>query len=420
MQLSDVQSFMKERGIDGWLVYDFRNGNPTLARLLPPDPKISPSGKRHLTRRVLLWIPADGEARVLAHHIDRSQFAGATLGAGPNAAPVRVDAYLTWQELGQWIGARTREGSGGSRQIAMEYVPGGSLPVVSLVDAGTVELVRAEAPAGSAIVSSADLIQVCIARWNDEALESHLWASCEVAGVKDEAFALIRERLRTGADVDEWMVARHIQAQFARRGLEYPDGPIVAANAHGADPHFAPSAHEHAPIRSGDWILIDLWARRPGDMHIYSDITWVGYAGDRAPERHQRVFAAVKSARDAAVALARQRFEIGQTVRGYELDDAARSQIVHAGYGSFIKHRTGHSLSPGPMVHGVGVNIDNLETHDTRELLPRVGFTIEPGVYIPDGEDGPGFGVRLEINAFVDPKRGPIVTSCVQDDVVLV
>jgi Xaa-Pro aminopeptidase len=425
MLLSDVQRFMRERGIDGWLVYDFRNGNPTLARLVPPDVKVSPSGKRHLTRRAMLWIPSEGAAHLLAHQIDKSQFAGATIGSGAGISPVHVDAYLTWQELGAWIGERTRERANGrtgrgTKTIAMEYVPGGSLPVVSMVDAGTIELVRAEAPAGSSIVSSADLIQFAVARWSEAALESHVWASREVAKIKDEAFALIRERLKSGVAVNEWQVAEHIQRLFGERGLEYPDGPIVSANAHGADPHFAPSPHDHAPITRGNWVLIDLWARRPGDANIYSDITWVGYAGETVPERHMRVFETVKRARDAAVSLAQERFAQKQSVRGYELDDASRAQIVNAGYGSFIKHRTGHSLSPGAMVHGVGVNIDNLETHDTRELLPRIGFTVEPGVYIPDSGDGPGFGVRLEINVFVDPVRGPIVTSCVQDDVVRV
>lgn len=419
MHLPDLQAFMIESRIAGWLVFDFRGSNPTLARLLPL-PAGHPTGRRFTTRRALLWVPQRGEPVLLSHHIDRGAFEGARL-AG-SVAPLRIDGYLTWGELHAWIAARVAEAGAmnGGPRLAMEYAPGGSLPVVSVVDAGTVELVRA---LGAEVVSSANLIQAAIARWSGAALESHEWASREVARVKDSAFALVRERLRAGAPVTEADVHRHIHAEFKRAGLETPDGPVVAVNEHGADPHFEVSLDDPAPIRHGDWVLLDLWARRPGDEHIFSDITWVAYApgpGPAAsvPARHRRAFEAVKAARDAAVALAQSRHGDRRAVQGWELDDAARAKIVEAGFGPYIRHRTGHSLSAGPMVHGVGVNIDNLETHDTRDLLPRVGFTVEPGVYIPTGPDAPGFGVRLEINLYVDPATGPRVTSCIQDDVV--
>lgn len=416
MRLEALQQAMTEQRIDAWLVHDFRNANPTLARLLPPHKTAGPGGKRHLTRRALLWIPARGKPAVLAHGIDRSAFDGAVLASGEH---VGIESYLTWQELRAWIGSRV-QGVGGRGRVAMEYSPGGLLPVVGVVDAGSVEFVRS---CGAEVVSSADLIQAAIAVWDEKALESHVWASARVAQVKDDAFGLIRDRLRTGAAVSEWDVCRFIRERFAAEKLEWSDGPIVAVNAHGADPHFETTAACTTPIKPGDFILLDLWARRPGDEHIYSDITWVAFAGagtQRPTERHQKVFAAVKAARDAAVSLAQQRWRDKQPVQGWELDDAARNQIVTAGYAKFIRHRTGHSLSPGAMVHGVGVNIDNLETHDTRTLIPGIGFTIEPGIYIPDSSDAPGFGVRLEINVHVDPEKGPTVTSCIQDEIVVV
>lgn len=416
MHLAELRQFMTQQRIGGWLVYDFRSSNPTLARLLPVGAE-HPAGKRFLTRRAALWIPATDSGvpstsgvRLLCHGIDRGQFEHAKLRGGE---PVAIDQYLTWQEFRAWIGARV---ASCPDPIAMEYSPGAALPVVSVVDAGTIELVRS---AGAEVVSSADLIQVAIARWDALALESHEWASREVARIKDQAFDFIRARLSTGDRVTEYDVHQLIHARFKSAGLETPDGPIVAVNEHGADPHFEVSPTASAPIRKGDWILLDLWARRPGDQHVFSDITWVAFAGDRVPDRHARAYAAVKAARDAAVTLAQARHAAKQPVEGWELDDAARAQIINAGYGQFIRHRTGHSLSTGPMVHGVGVNIDNLETHDRRRVLPGVGFTVEPGVYIPTGPDGPGFGIRLEINVFADPQRGPRITSCVQDDVVL-
>ncbi|MGH7178364.1 MAG: M24 family metallopeptidase, partial [Tepidisphaeraceae bacterium] len=211
-----------------------------------------------------------------------------------------------------------------------------------------------------------------------------------------------------------FQVQQHMMARFAAMNLETPDPPIVAVNAHSGDPHFEVSETSPATINRGDWVLIDLWARVPGDENIFSDITWVGFAGKDVPSRMRDVFEVVRGARDACVARAVTAFAASQPVHGWELDEAARKVIIDAGFGQFIRHRTGHSLSPGPRVHGVGVNIDNLETHDTRQMLPEIGFTVEPGVYLPE------FGVRLEIDVFNDPVQGPTVTSGVQDDIVIV
>lgn len=376
--------------IDGWLSYDFRANNPVFAQLLP--------GKRFVTRRALLFIPAIGEPRLLVHHIDHGQYKG---------VPFPLDLYLSWQDFRAWITDKL-EGRG---RIAMEYAPGGSLPVVGVVDAGTVELVRS---LGADVVSSANLVQVSVAVWSKAAVESHKLASQKTGEIVRGAFSLIRERLLATKPVNEFDVHQHILGRFANEGLETPDGPIVAVNAHAGDPHFEVSPTDPAPIRKGDWILIDLWARVPGDEHIFSDITWVGYAGRDVPAQHRAVFNAVKAARDAGIACAQRGWKDKRPVQGWQVDDAAREQLVKAGFSHGIKHRTGHSLSAGPKVHGMGVNIDNLETHDTRELLPGVGFTIEPGIYLPE------FGVRMEINMYVDPAAGPIVTSCSQDEPELV
>jgi Xaa-Pro aminopeptidase len=384
---ADVQSFMRQQRIDGWLIYDFRGSNSVLAQLLP--------GKRFLTRRVLLYLPSEGQPELLVHSIDASQFAD---------APVHSHLYLSWQELHGWIQKRM---AGGAR-VAMEYSPKCALPVVSIADAGTVELVRAF---GGEVISSADLIQVCVARWDADAQRNHAKASAEVARIKDGAFASIGQALSRGEKITEHDVQQKILRDFADAGLETPDPPIVAANAHSGDPHFEVSETSPATIARGDWILIDLWARVPGDQNIYSDITWVGCAGEPTA-RQREVFNVVKSARDRCVDRAVQAWRAGEDICGWQLDDAARGVIIDAGFEKYIRHRTGHSLSRGAKVHGMGVNIDNLETHDTRRVLPGIGYTVEPGVYLPE------FGVRLEINVLVDPDWGPTITSCVQEDVV--
>ena len=209
----------------------------------------------------------------------------------------------------------------------------------------------------------------------------------------------------------ELEVQQHIVSAFRDGGLEFPEPPIVACNAHSGDPHFEVSESSPARIQKGDWVLIDLWARLPGEENIFSDITWVGCAGQPTAKQRE-VFDVVKRARDACVDSAKRAWNARQPQQGWQLDDAAREVIISAGYGEFVRHRTGHSLSRGPKVHGLGVNIDNLETHDTRQVMPGVGYTVEPGVYLPE------FGVRLEINIFVDPTNGPTITSCVQDQIV--
>lgn len=400
MNLPAVQALMRERSIDAWLLYDFRQSNPVLSAMLP--------GRRWTTRRALLFIPAAGEPRLLAHAIDAAQFDRLPFG-------VARDLYLDWLGLHHWL-ARVLAGCA---RVAMEYSPGGALPAVSFADAGTVELVRSQGGGEVEVVSSADLIQVSVATWSDDALRSHAIASERVARIKDGAFALIRDALSQHRTLTERQVQQHILAQFAEHGLETPEPPIVAVNEHSGDPHFEVPEHGSAPIRRGDWILLDLWARLPGDENIFADITWTAFAGAAAdvPARHRTVFDTVRAARDAAVRLAQESWQARRPVQGWQLDDAARKVIVDAGFGDGVRHRTGHSLSPGPRVHGLGVNLDNLETHDIREILPRVGWTVEPGIYIA-GQGG--FGVRNEINMFADPARGPIVTSCIQDEIVLV
>jgi len=389
MDIASVQEFMRKQGIGGWLVHDFRGSNPVLNQLL--------GGKRWTTRRAELWIPAAGETVLLHHGIDGPSFANVTL---------RREAYLTWNQLHDWLAKK----AGAARRVAMEYSPQGALPAASFVDGGTVELVRSF---GAEVVSSADLIQVCVATWSPAAREGHAVASTKVGAIKDKAFAMIRDRLAGGKTVGEYEVQQLILSRFAAEGLETSEPPIVAVNAHSGDPHFETSAASSVAIKRGDWILIDLWARLPGDQNVYSDITWMGHAGRDVPAKHREVWEIVRKARDASLRRAVEAWKRKEQVQGWQLDDAARETIA-AGYSHGIRHRTGHSLSPGPLVHGMGMNLDNLETHDEREMLPGIGFTIEPGVYLPE------FGVRSEINVYVDSDKGPTVTSVLQDDLLVV
>jgi Xaa-Pro aminopeptidase len=387
--LDRAQTFLLDNDIDAWMVHDFRGNNPVLSALLGQRP--------HTTRRTAIIVPAKGAPTLLAHAIESGRFAAGSL-------PVRD--YRTQDEWVSVLGGSLD----GCRRVALEYSPGGQLPAVSWVDAGTLELVR---DLGVEPVSSADLLQSALAVWAPEAVAGHRAAAEAVATAKDDAFAAIGEALRRGQSITEFDVQQRIGDALTNGGFETDHPAIVGVNEHSSDPHYAPTAAAASEIVAGDWILIDLWARRPGDDHVFADITWVARAAAAVTPRQQQVFDTVKQARDLIVDRLLADWERGERVEGWQLDQLARDLITDAGYGDRLLHRTGHSLSPGPAVHGLGANLDCVESHDSRALLPGTGFTIEPGVYLDD------FGVRLEVDVYVDPDRGPLVTTPLQDDIIL-
>lgn len=387
--LEAAQAFLRQARIDAWLVYDFRGSNPVFRHLLDQS--------RPATRRAFLVIRPEGEPVLLTHPVDQAAF---------RAVAFPRSFYRGWVEMR----AKLRELLGAAKTLAVEYSSEGSLPVAASVDAGTVELLRGW---GHEVVSSADLFQVSAAAWDDAALDSHRQASRLVAEVKDEAFDHVRRAVRAGGSVGEYELQQFILARFAARRLETTDVPIVQVNGHSGDLYYEPTAEASAPIGRGDWLLIDIWARLPGRQNVFADIAWVAYCGEAAPARHQAVFEIVRGARDKAVGHLQTCWARGEPLQGWQVDEVARGHIAAAGHGADFLHRTGHSLGPGEHLHALGVNIDDLETRDTRLILPRLGFSIEPGIYLP------AFGVRLEINVYVDPAAGPVVTTPVQDEIVL-
>ena len=384
-----AQEYLRAGRVDAWLVYDFRGSNEVWRRLLPA----AAVG----TRRVFLCIPAQGRPSMLVHDIERSQYGGLSLD---------LESYADRQGMVQSL----RRRCAGLRTVAMEYSPMGQLPTASTVDAGTLELVRA---AGVEVVSSADLIQVCLASWDEAALDSHRHAARVVDETRRQAFDYLGRRLAAERSCSEFDVQQFILERFAESGLETDHGPVVGVNAHSGDPHYTPDATSSRRIERDDWLLIDLWARLPQAGSVFADSTWVAWAGEAVPSQHRRVFDIVREARDLVIERVRSCWG-GEPIRGWELDRVARDHITGAGYGGgHFPHRTGHSLSPGSHVHGLGVNLDDLESRDTRQIVPGCGFTVEPGIYLAD------FGVRLEVDVFVDPDQGPTVTTEVQDDIVL-
>jgi Xaa-Pro aminopeptidase len=292
----------------------------------------------------------------------------------------------------------------------MQFSPSANIPYVSVVDGGTVDLVRS---LGVEVVSSADLVQTFDALLGEQAYRSHIEAGERVQRIKDEAFARIGSELRAGRLLTQYDVQQYILRRFAEEGLTcMGENPIVGTNEQPADPHFEPTPQNARPIARGDTVLIDLWAKldRPGS--IFYDITWCGFVGPQAPApKYVEIFRVAREGRDAALRFIRERFAAGQPVRGCEVDDVCRGVVEGAGYGAFFIHRTGHSI--GENVHGNGVNIDNLETRDERLLVPGICFSVEPGIYLP-GE----MAVRTEINVFITPGGRVEVSGAMQQELI--
>jgi Xaa-Pro aminopeptidase len=379
--LHSVQAALQQLGFDGWLLYDFRGLNVLARRVL------GISDEAMLSRRWFYFIPAHGEPRKLVHRIEPHALDG---------LPGAAQPYLRWPELEAGVAALVA----GSRQVAMEYVPRNANPYVSRVDAGTVELVRS---CGVAVVTSGDLVQLFEACWDDDQWAMHQEAARHTCSAYDVAFAFIAERVRRQGSVHETEVQRCILDHFAAHGLVTDHPPICAVGPHSGDPHYAPGPGSDAPICEGDFVLIDLWAKLDKPRAVYSDLTWTAFVGTEVPERYEKIFQIVAAARDAAIARVRDAFQKRAVLQGWEVDQAARDVIDHAGYGAAFCHRTGHSI--GQETHGNGANMDNLETREERRVLPRTCFSIEPGIYLPE------FGVRSEVNVFVDARSNVHVTG---------
>ena len=386
--LDAIQQSLRESDIDGWLLYDFRGSNVLARRVL--DMETKPVG----SRRFFYFIPALGEPTKLVHRIETGAL---------DHLPGGKAVYLTWQELEDGIAHIV----GGDTRIAMEFAPGVSNPYVSKVDAGTIEAVRA---CDVDLVSSGDLIQEFEATWDDDQWLMHREAEACTTAAYDVVWSLIAERIKVGRTIHELEVQAAIMDHFHRHGMTTYSPPIVGVGPHSGDPHYEPVPGESGVIGAEQFVLVDLWCKLDRPRAVYSDLTRVGYTGSKVPDKYEQIFAIVARARDAAVSCVREAFAAGRPLQGWEVDDACRRVIVDAGYGKYFIHRTGHNI--GQEVHGNGAHMDNLETHEERRVLRRTCFSVEPGIYQSE------FGVRSEINVFVDSDSVVHVTGGLQERVV--
>jgi Xaa-Pro aminopeptidase len=386
MNLDIIQAALRDQNLDAWLFYDHHGRDPLAYSILG-----LPSG--HVTRRWYYVIPAHGEPRKLVHRIETGRL---------DTLPGAKSEYSSWQELESGL----EHLLAGVTKIAMQYSPRNAIMYVSMVDAGTVEVLR---DMGKQIVSSADLVSQFEAVLTDGQLATHFIAQQKIDAILAEGFKEMGRRVRSGGTGEFAMVAWLAEA-MRREGLVWEHGPNVSVGPNSADSHYEPTPESSRPIRSGDFILIDIWGKVARPDACFYDITWTGVVDREPTDREQSIFATVRDARDAAIQLIASRFAANVPVEGWEADDAARAVIRTAGLAPFFTHRTGHNI--GPVLHGSGAHLDNLETHDIRRILPNTCFSVEPGVYFP-GE----FGIRNEID-MIATKGQAVVTGRIQTELV--
>ncbi|HTW89291.1 MAG TPA: M24 family metallopeptidase [Candidatus Binataceae bacterium] len=389
-RVEEIAAALDEAALDGWLFYDFRRSDPIAYRVLELDTdELS-------TRRWFYFIPSRGEPHALVSAVEPNRL---------DRLPGQRTVYRSEHEMTTALAAMLA----GRRRLAMDYSPNCAIPYVARVDAGTVELVRS---LGVEVVTAADLIQRFEAALTRAQLESHRRAAEALLTVVNESFAEIARRVRAGVAVSELSAQRFvIDSISAGHGLVTRDPPIVAVNAHAALPHFSPNSSDDRPIGHGDLVLLDLWAREPGPDSVYADFTWMGFVGDAVPDDYAEAFSLIAQARDAVVEFVERRVAAGSPVTGEEADRAARAVIEAAGQGGAFVHRTGHSI--GREVHANGVNLDSLETRDSRRLLDGSCFSVEPGLYFPGR-----FGVRTEIDMTIENGRAQVSTGAMQAEIV--
>ncbi len=384
-----IQEEIKREGADGWLIVDYENRNGSLLPFL---------GKRMLTRKIFLFFPKAGKPQIICHKIDEVFLRDEeTL----KAFDLRV--YLSWQEMLEIEKTMLKD----VRILLMDISEYGLLPRVSLADYGTVEYVKS---LGVSVHSSGDLLEHLTAVYGSRSLALQKEAARKTLAIKDEAFHKIKEDILNDGVSDEYRIQQYIANRFKEEGMVYDDPPIVAVNANASDPHYGPSAQRSSPIQRGDLVLIDMWAKMDDPEGVYADITWMGYVGKKVPSQMADRFFILRSGIEKAFSFLTTELP-KRRVEGYEVDRLMQEHIIANGYGNGLTHRTGHNIAIDVSPHGPGVNIDDLESHDTREIIDGVTFSLEPGIYLSD------FGMRSETNVYIE-NRQPIYIAGHQLEII--
>jgi Xaa-Pro dipeptidase len=387
-----IQDYLKAQGLDAWILVDYENRNKTLVSFV---------GEKMLTRKILMVFPRTGKPYLITHLIDTVFLKDPEV-----LHQFDLHVYKTWKEML----AYEKNDFKNYKKVAMDISEEGLLPRIALADYGSVDFIKS---LGIQVVTSGDILERFSAAYDEKAHEGQVWACKKALEIKDEAFALIRKLVLEKGETDEYTIQKFICDRFHEEGMVYDDAAIVAVNHNASNPHYGPTETIHSPIKKGDSVLIDMWAKPDKPNGVYADITWMGYVGEEVPEIYQQRFAILREAVDKAFAFIKENLP-KRRVEGWEVDDVSRGVVEKAGYGEYFTHRTGHNIAIDVSPHGPGVNIDNYESHDTREIIPHISFSLEPGIYAPD------FGMRSETDVYINADQIPEMVGGRQEKVIAI
>lgn len=382
--LGAMQGLLAVQRLDGWLLQDRNGSNPIAARLVAP-----------IYRPQHAWyylLPVIGDPVLLCHVADAAAF---------EALAGKKRTYQGYREQQQVL----REMLKGKKSVAMEISTGPEQPEAGKLDVGAREVLRA---LKISVINSDNLVQYTTAVWGQAGRTAHYVAAHHLVELRKEALSYLGKQIAAGASVTEYDLQQRIVRAMAVRGVIGP-APAVAAGINTADPYYLPSAEKSATIRQGDVISLALAMRTDKPDGVFAAQTWMAYVGATVPARVSTLFDAVTLARDQAIALIADRTRTRKPLRGYEVDQRARSVLTKAGLSDRFLHRLGHSIDTS--LDGSGADLDDYEVKDTRSLVAGTGVTLGPGVYFA-GE----LGVRSEVSLFLSPS-GPEVTTPLQQSV---
>jgi Xaa-Pro dipeptidase len=369
-----AQKFLQQENIDGWLLYYFDHNNPhafNFLQLLPTS---------HVSRRVFYWIPMQGEPVKIVHAIEEhvlSHLPGAT---------VVYDCLSSLDKALKSILSK-------AKRVAMEYSSCNSLPYISKVDAGTVEMVEKH---GCNVVSSAFFLLHFTSILSLKQIKMQQEAAKFLEKAAKQIFFELERALWKGQKISEYHVQQKILEYFVKEGFFTEHAPIVAFGKNTANPHYSPHPDSCAILEANMPIMLDIFCKLDKPEAIYADITKMGYSSHGPSPEYIKVFRVAQHAQQVAYDLLCQRLQQGLSVKGYELDKNAREAIAAHNMGEYFRHRLGHNIHE--TLHGPGTHLDSFETFDDRPLVPSTCFSIEPGVYFPGK-----FGVRLEYDVLIMP-----------------
>lgn len=389
--LQIIQNELIRNNADAWILVDYENRNKTVTSFL---------GEKMLTRKIILVFPKNAKPFIITHSIDT-----VFLNEPNILKDFDLKVYNTWQEM---LEIEKKEFST-YKKVMMDISENGLLPRISLADYGSVQYIKS---LGIEVISSGDILQEFNATYSQRAYALQLEACRLALKIKDEAFAKIKQDVLNNGFADEYEVQQFICNRFHEEGMVYDDPAIVAKGSNASNPHYGPTENVSSKIVEGDIVLIDMWAKMDDPEGVYADITWMGYVGETVPEEIENRFQVLKVAIDKDIEFLIENLPL-RRVEGYEVDDVGRNYINSKGYGLYFTHRTGHSIAIDVSPHGPGVNIDNYESHDTREIIDGVTFSLEPGIYAPD------YGMRSETDIYIE-NRKPIAVGGRQEHVIAI